>query len=107
MAFILGGTPVSFLSPPVAPLAIQQRPSNTTMVYHRFAMETISFTCTGTGTGLQLFWYKDGVRMDRETTDLTFNNLTVDDSGVYQCFWEGEDGTRDMDTWALTVQQPS
>ena len=70
-------------------------------------METISFTCSGTGTGVQLFWYKDDARIEGEMSDLTFNNLTVSDSGVYQCFWEGEDGTRDMDTWALTVQQPS
>ena len=76
-------------------------------MFHRFTEESISFTCSATGTGVQVQWYHNAVRLDVSTSVLNFANLTANQSGVYQCFWEqSADGSFANDTWALAVQIP-
>ena len=85
-----------------------KRPSNTTNVFHRFTEGIISFTCSAIGTGVQVQWYHNAVLLeDVSTSVLNFTNLTANQSGVYQCFWEqSADGNFANDTWALAVQIP-
>ena len=76
-------------------------------MFHRFTEESISFTCNATGTGVQVQWYHNADLLDVSTSVLNFANLTADQSGVYQCFWEeSADGSFASDTWALAVQTP-
>ena len=76
-------------------------------MFHRSTEESISFTCNATGTGIQVQWYHNADLLDVSTSVLNFTNLTPDQSGVYQCFWEeSADGNFASDTWALAVQIP-
>ena len=87
------------------PLVVSGRPSNASTVYHRYTDESISFTCTGTGTTLQ--WYRNTELLSVSSNTLVLDTLVVDNAGVYQCFWEGsEDDTFAMNTWALVVLEP-
>ena len=91
----------------IEPLVISERPSNTSTVYHRYTDESISFTCIATGTGTTLQWYHNTELLSVTSNTLVLDTLVVDNSGVYQCFWEdSEDDTFAMDTWALVVLEP-
>ena len=76
-------------------------------MFHRFTKESISFTCSATGTGVQVQWYHNAVLLNVSISILNLTNLRANQSGVYQCFWEqSADGSFDNDTWALAIQIP-
>ena len=86
---------------------VLERPSNISTIFHRFINESINFICTATGTGTQLRWYRNTEKLTVDSQTLVLSNVTLDDVGVYQCFWEeSDDGTFALDSWALAVQVP-
>ena len=70
--------------------------------------ESINFTCIATGTNVSLQWYHNGQPVNLDTNTLYLTNLKLNETGVYQCLWQGitEDDFNST-SWALNVQQPS
>ena len=93
---------------PSEALTVLEKPSDISTIFHRFSNESINFTCNAAGTGTQLQWFYNAVKINNDDSNLLiFDKLSVNDSGVYQCFWEeSDDEMFALDTWALAVQQP-
>ena len=78
-----------------------------TVLIHSFVDESIDFTCNATGTDVSLKWYHNGRPLNINTNTLYLTNLTTNETGVYQCIWQGStDEDFNLTSWALAVQTP-
>ena len=80
---------------------------NNTVLFHRFVDESINFTCIATGTDVSLKWYHNGRPLNINSNTLSLTNLTTNETGVYQCVWQGStEEDFNSTSWALAVQPP-
>ena len=70
--------------------------------------DKFSFNCTATGTGVQLTWYRNAIRITPYPgSTLIITNATPTDSGVYQCHWYSQQlSVYHIVTWALVISEP-
>ena len=81
---------------------------NNSVLFHKFVDESINFTCIATGIDVSLQWYHNGRPLNLNTNTLYLINLTINETGVYQCLWQGStEDDFNSTSWTLTVQQPS
>ena len=77
--------------------------ANSTLFY-RFELESIFFSCAATGTNITLRWYFNGLPLINDNNILTLTDLSVSNTGVYQCFWDGFfDTDKQSISWVLHV----
>ena len=80
---------------------------NNTVLFHSFVDESINFPCIATGTDVSLKWYHNGQPLNINSNTLSLTNLTTNETGVYQCIWQGStDEDFKLTSWALAVQTP-